>query len=88
MLIVREIFLTLIDYVMFSAEVLVNFFLRLSVIIINIFYPSGEPISRHRLRCSLFDVDYYAFTGRFLHLYVGWGGLASAREYSRQTKFR
>jgi len=55
-----------IDYMKFSAEALVNLVLRLSVIIINILYPSGDPISRLRLRCSLFDVDYYAFTGRFL----------------------
>jgi hypothetical protein len=58
--------LTPIEYMSFSKEVFVIFVLRLSVKIINIFYPPGEPISRHRLRCSLFDVDYYALTGRFL----------------------
>jgi hypothetical protein len=54
------------NYLRFSAEACVYFILSLSAIIINIFYPPGEPISRHRLRCSLFNVDHYAFTGRFL----------------------
>ena len=50
--------------------------------IFDSFYLSGEPISRHRLHCSLFDVDYYTFTGRFfVHPFMqGWGGLASTRE--------
>jgi hypothetical protein len=30
---------------------------------IGIFYPSGEPISLHRLRCSPFAVDHYSFMG-------------------------
>jgi hypothetical protein len=30
---------------------------------IGIFYPSGEPISPHRLRCSPFAVDHYSFMG-------------------------
>ena len=42
------------------------FILHGDFIFIDIFYPPGEPISRHRLRLSLFDVDNYAFTGRFL----------------------
>jgi len=35
-------------------------------IFIDIFSPPGEPISRHQLRRSLFDVAHYAFTGRLL----------------------
>jgi len=33
---------------------------------IGIFYPSGEPISLHRLRCSPFAVFKYSFIGHFL----------------------
>jgi len=36
------------------------------LIFIGIFYPSGEPISLHRLRCSPFAVDNYSFMSRFL----------------------
>jgi hypothetical protein len=32
----------------------------------RLFYPSGEPISLHRLRCSPFAVVYYSFMGHFL----------------------
>jgi hypothetical protein len=35
-------------------------------IIIGIFYPSGEPISLHLLRCGPFAVDYHSFMGRRL----------------------
>jgi hypothetical protein len=30
---------------------------------IGIFYPPGEPISPHRLRCNPFAVDHYSFMG-------------------------
>jgi len=44
---------------------------------IDIFYPTGEPISQHRLRRSSFAVVYYSFMSHFLHLNVrvGWVGL-------------
>jgi len=35
-------------------------------IFIGIFYPSGEPISPHRLRRSPFAVVHYSFMGHFL----------------------
>ncbi len=35
-------------------------------IVIDIFYPSGEPISQHRLRCSSFAVVHYSFMSHFL----------------------
>jgi hypothetical protein len=35
-------------------------------IFIGIFYPLGEPISLHRLRCSPFAVYKYSFMGYFL----------------------
>jgi hypothetical protein len=38
-------------------------FVEFFLIIIGIFYPSGEPISLHRLRCSPFAVDNYSFMG-------------------------
>jgi len=41
-------------------------FSNLSILFISIFYPSGEPISQHRLRCSPFAVVYYSFMGHFL----------------------
>jgi len=34
--------------------------------LIGIFYPSGEPISPHRLRCSPFAVYKYSFMGHCL----------------------
>jgi len=34
--------------------------------LIGIFYPSGEPISLQRLRCSPVAVVYYSFMGHFL----------------------
>jgi hypothetical protein len=36
------------------------------IIIIDILYPPGAPISPHRLRCSPFAVDIYSFMGHFL----------------------
>jgi hypothetical protein len=33
---------------------------------VGIFHPSGEPISQHQLRCSLFAVVHYSFMGYFL----------------------
>ncbi|MGB3861211.1 MAG: hypothetical protein WA915_03960, partial [Candidatus Aminicenantaceae bacterium] len=36
------------------------------IIIIDIFYPSGELILPHRLRCSPFAVVHYSFMGHFL----------------------
>ncbi len=36
------------------------------IIIIDIFYPSGELILLHRLRRSPFAVDHYSFMGYFL----------------------
>jgi len=38
------------------------FFRKKSFIFIGIFYPSGEPISPHRLRCSPFAVVHYVIT--------------------------
>jgi len=66
-------------YLFFGELNWINPFSRSISFLIDIFYPPGEPISRHRLRCSLFDVEYYAFTDRFLHLneWVGWVGLGS-----------
>jgi hypothetical protein len=33
---------------------------------IDVFYPKGEPISPHRLRCSPFAVVHYDFMGHCL----------------------
>jgi hypothetical protein len=33
---------------------------------IGIFYPSGEPISQHRLRRNSFEVVHYIFMSHFL----------------------
>jgi len=38
-------------------------FLRTFYIFIGIFYPLGEPISPHLLRCGLFAVENHSFTG-------------------------
>jgi hypothetical protein len=38
----------------------------LAIIIIDIFYPSGEPISLQSLRCSPFAVVHYSFRGHCL----------------------
>ena len=58
-----------------------DFSIKKYIIVLLAFFTKGEPISRHRLRCSLFDVDYYAFTGRFLvhpfNARAGWVGLDS-----------
>jgi hypothetical protein len=42
------------------------FFKKKFFIFIGIFYPSGEPISPHWLRCSPFAVVHYSFMGHFL----------------------
>jgi hypothetical protein len=42
------------------------FFRNNPFISIRIFYPSGEQISPHRLRCSPFAVVHYSFMGHFL----------------------
>jgi len=42
------------------------FFKKKFLIFIGIFYPPGEPISPHRLRCSPFAVVHYSFMGHFL----------------------
>jgi len=42
------------------------FFNKKFFIFIGILYPSGEPISSHRLRCSPFAVVHYSFMGHFL----------------------
>jgi hypothetical protein len=34
-------------------------------LIIEIFYPTGEPISQHRLHCSSFVVVHYNFMSHF-----------------------
>jgi hypothetical protein len=36
------------------------------ILIIDIFYPSGEPISLQSLRCGPFEVVYYIFMGHGL----------------------
>jgi len=43
------------------------------------FYPTGELIFLHRLRCSPFAVVYYSFMSYGLNLCerVGWVGLSS-----------
>jgi hypothetical protein len=38
----------------------------IAIIIIDIFYPSGELILLQRLRCSPFAVVHYSFMGHFL----------------------
>jgi hypothetical protein len=49
-------------------DIAVNYYEKtfIYLILIGIFYPSGEPISLHRLRCSPFAVVHYSFMGRFL----------------------
>jgi hypothetical protein len=49
-----------------------------SFIFIDVFYPSGEPISQHRLRCSSFEVVHYIFMSHLLAATA-----TSVREYSR-----
>jgi hypothetical protein len=36
------------------------------LILVGIFYPSGEPISLHRRRCSPFAVVHYSIMGHYL----------------------
>jgi hypothetical protein len=48
-------------------------------ILIDVFYPSGEPISQHRLRCSPFAVFIYSFMDHCLASFndrAGWRALA------------
>ncbi len=40
-----------------------SFKVRVGRIAIGIFYPTGEPISPHRLHCSPFAVVHYNFMG-------------------------
>ncbi len=56
-----------------------NFVILGLIIIIDIFYPTGEPISLQSLRCSPLAVVHYSFVGHCLNLYVrvGWVGLDS-----------
>jgi len=56
------------------------FTLRLKTLfgIISIFYPSGELISPHLLRCSPLAVVHYSFAGHCLAVTA-----TSTREYSR-----
>jgi hypothetical protein len=77
MLIFLGIALTPVEHTKFSEEDSATFFWRLSAKLINIFYPSGGPISWHRFRCSLIDVVDYALTGLLLLpvVRVGWVGL-------------
>ncbi len=61
-----------------------NFVFITLIIIIDIFYPSGELILPHWHRCSPFAVVHYSFMGHypaFATLMLGWGG--SDRELSR-----
>jgi hypothetical protein len=49
-------------------DIAVNYYEKtfIYLILIGIFYPSGEPISLHRLRCSPFAVVHYSFMGHIL----------------------
>jgi hypothetical protein len=47
-------------------DIAVNYYEKTFIHLIGIFYPSGEPISPHRLRCSPFAVVHYSFMGHFL----------------------
>jgi len=52
------------------------------MIIIDILYPSGEPISPHLLRCGPFGVDNHTFMDRRLAVTA-----TSTREYSRDLNY-
>jgi hypothetical protein len=41
-------------------DIAVNYHEKTFIHLIGIFYPSGEPISPHRLRCSPFAVVHYS----------------------------
>jgi len=43
-------------------------FKKNSFICIGVFYPSGEPISQHLLRCDPFAVDNHSGMGHASHL--------------------
>jgi hypothetical protein len=47
-------------------DIALNYFRKSFLNLIGIFYPSGEPISLQRLRCSPFAVVHYSFMGHFL----------------------
>jgi hypothetical protein len=47
-------------------DIAVNYHEKTFINLIGIFYPTGEPISPHRLRCSPFAVVHYSFMGYFL----------------------
>jgi len=42
------------------------FSITLLFLYVGILYPTGEPISLHRLRCSPFAVVHYRFMGYYL----------------------
>jgi hypothetical protein len=52
-------------YHAFSLDQVVSPFFKF-LFSIGIFYPTGEPISLHLLRCDPFAVDYHSFMGRRL----------------------
>jgi len=67
-----------IRYFILPANLSNNTFIVSLMVIIDIFYPSSEPISLQSLRCSLLAVVYYSFVGHclaFATLVLGWGGL-------------
>jgi hypothetical protein len=47
-------------------DISVNYYVKVFIHLIGIFYPSGEPISLQRLRCSPFAVVHFSFMGHFL----------------------
>jgi len=47
-------------------DIALNYYEKSFLNLIGIFYPSGEPISLQRLRCSPFAVVHYSFMGHFL----------------------
>ena len=55
---------------------------------IGLFYPGGEPISLHLLRCDPFAVDYHSYMGHASHLqqprFVNKSSLVRCLKYIRQ----
>jgi hypothetical protein len=47
-------------------DIAANYYAKTFIHLIGIFYPSGEPISPHRLRWCPFAVVHYSFMGHFL----------------------
>jgi hypothetical protein len=47
-------------------DIALNYYEKSFLNSIGIFYPSGEPISLQRHRCSPFEVVHYSFMGHFL----------------------